>query len=264
MRRPSQHRGWFRFVATIVKPFLVLFTRHEWRGMENIPKQGGVIIVANHVTVIDPLTLAHAMNNGANRVPCYLAKAELFNVPVIGWLLRKSGQIPVYRRSREAANSLRDAEAAVAAGELVIVYPEGTCTRDPQGWPMVSKTGVARLALATGAPVIPLAHWGAHRILAYHSKRPHLFPRKLVQALAGPPLDLSKYRDAEPTNDVLREVTDLAMTQVKELLGELRCEQSPAGFFVPVSTAASSGTTSDDEGDQPLSRETGEAETGVA
>lgn len=264
MRRPSQHRGWFRLVAAIVKPLLLLFTRHRWRGMENIPQQGGVIIVANHVTVIDPLTLAHAMYDGANRIPCYLAKAEIFNVPVIGSLLRKSGQIPVYRRSREAANSLRDAETAVTTGELVIVYPEGTCTRDPDGWPMVSKTGVARLALATGAPVIPVAHWGAHRILGYHSKRPHLFPRKLVQALAGPPVDLSKFAGAEPTNDVLREVTDLLMTHVKNLLGELRGEQPPEAFFVPVSVPAPPTTMPGDEGDPSSSRENGEAETGAA
>lgn len=263
MRRPSQHRGWFLLVATIVKPFLLLFTRHRWRGMENVPKQGGVIIVANHVTEIDPLTLAHAMYDGAHRIPCYLAKAEIFKVPIIGPLLRKAGQIAVYRRSREAANSLRDAEAAVAAGELVIIFPEGTCTRDPDGWPMASKTGVARLALTTGAPVVPVAHWGAHRILAYRSKRPRLFPRKVVQALAGPPVDLSKYRDAALTNDVLREVTDLLMTQVKDLLAELRGEQPPTGFFVPASDSGAA-TTFGDAGDDPTSGESGAAETGAA
>jgi 1-acyl-sn-glycerol-3-phosphate acyltransferase len=233
VRRPGQHRGWFQLHAAIVKPFLYAFTRHDWRDLENIPRQGGVIVVANHVTVVDPFTLAHAMYDGARRIPRFLAKAEIFNVAVIGPLLRKGGQIAVYRRSREAANSLRDAEAAVAAGELVIIYPEGTCTRDPQGWPMASKTGVARLVLGCGAPVIPVAHWGAHRILGYHSKWPHLFPPKRVQAIAGTPVDLSKYKGVEPTNDVLREITDLLMTRVKELLGELRGETPPAGFYVP-------------------------------
>ncbi len=241
--RPGRHRGWFRVLAFVVKPLLWALTKPEWRGMENIPRDGGVIIVANHVTVLDPLTLAHAMYDGARRIPRYLAKFELFKVPVVGAALRKGGQIPVYRRTREAANSLRDAEAALAAGELVIIYPEGTCTRDPNLWPMASKTGVARLALACDVPVIPVAHWGAHRILAYKSKRPSLFPRKKVQAIAGRPVDLSSYRNRPsqgngPTNETLREVTDLLMTEVKNLLGELRAEDPPSGFFVPAGTAA--------------------------
>lgn len=252
--RPGQHRRWFTFVANIVKPFLYALTRHEWRGFDQVPRQGGVLVVANHVTVIDPFTLAHACYDGARRLPRFLAKSELFTVPVAGALLRKAGQIPVYRRSREAANSLRDAETALGAGELVIIYPEGTCTRDPDGWPMASKTGVARLALATDAPVIPVAHWGAQRILGYRSKRVHLFPRKLVQAAAGVPVDLSKYRGLEPTNEVLREVTDLLMTRVKELLGELRGETPPSGFYVSSSAAETTAVTDT----------TAAAETGVA
>jgi 1-acyl-sn-glycerol-3-phosphate acyltransferase len=238
VRRPGQHRRWFQLLAGAVKPFLYAFTTREWRGIENIPPQGGVIVVANHVTVVDPFTLAHAIYDGARRIPRFLAKAEIFNVPVVGPLLRKGGQIAVYRRSREAANSLRDAERAVAAGELVI-FPEGTCTRDPDGWPMASKTGVARLALACDVPVVPVAHWGAHRILGYHSKRPHLFPPKRVYALAGPPVDLTKYRTVEPTNEVLREVTDLLMTRVKDLLGEIRGETPPPGFFVATGSTPS-------------------------
>ena len=243
--RPGRHRGWFRLLAFLVKPWLWALTKPDWRGMENIPREGGVIIVANHVTVLDPMTLAHAMYDGARRIPRFLAKVELFKVPVVGAALRKGGQIPVYRRTREAANSLRDAEAAVAAGELVIIYPEGTCTRDPNLWPMASKTGVARLALACDAPVIPVAHWGAHRILAYKSKRPSLFPRKKVQAIAGRPVDLSAYRTrptqgSGPTNETLRELTDLLMTEVKNLLGELRAEEPPAGFFGPAGSATPS------------------------
>ncbi len=230
-------------LAFVVKPWLWALTKPRWRGMENIPRSGGVIIVANHVTVLDPLTLAHAMYDGARRIPRYLAKVELFKVPVVGAALRKGGQIPVYRRTREAANSLRDAEAAVDSGELVIIYPEGTCTRDPNLWPMASKTGVARLALACDVPVIPLAHWGAHRILAYKSKRPSLFPRKRVQAIAGRPFDMSPYRGQEPTNEMLREITDKLMTEVKNLLGELREETPPPGFFTPATKAATESAT---------------------
>lgn len=262
--RQGQHRRWFGLLAIVVKPFLYAFTRRDWRGIENIPREGGVIVVANHVTVLDPFTLAHAMYDGARRIPRFLAKAELFKVPVVGWLLHNAGQIAVYRRSREAANSLRDAEAALAAGELIIIYPEGTCTRDPNGWPMVSKTGVARLALSCDVPVVPVAHWGAHQILGYRSKRVHLFPPKLVQAIAGAPVDLSKYRGVEPTNDVLREITDLLMARVKELLGELRGEIPPPGFFVPSSATAAPAAASVAAGDSDGSPSDGAAETGTA
>jgi 1-acyl-sn-glycerol-3-phosphate acyltransferase len=229
--RTGKHLRWFHVPAGITKPFLWTFTRPRWRGLENIPAQGGVIIVANHVTILDPLTLAHAVYDGARRTPSFLAKSELFKVPVIGSLLRKSGQIPVYRRTRDAVNSLREAEAAVAEGECVIIYPEGTCTRDPDGWPMLAKTGVARLVLASGVPVIPMAHWGTQAMLRYGSKRLHAFPPKRVEAIAGAPIDLSRYEGVEPTKEVLREITDLLMTRVTELLAEIRGETPPATFF---------------------------------
>jgi 1-acyl-sn-glycerol-3-phosphate acyltransferase len=229
--RTGQHRRWFWVCAALAKPFLWACTRPTWRGLENIPRQGGVLIVANHVTIVDPVTLAHAVYDGVRRTPGFLAKSELFKVPVVGFLLRKAGQIPVYRHTRDAANSLRDAEAALAAGECVIIYPEGSCTRDPNGWPMLAKTGVARLVLAADVPVIPMAHWGAHRLLPYGSKRPHLFPPKRVAAVAGAPVDLSAYAGTEPTNDVLREITDLLMTRVTELLAEIRHETPPPTFY---------------------------------
>ncbi len=252
--RPGRRPRWFGFVAITVKPFLYAFTRRDWHGMEYVPATGGVIVVANHVTVLDPLTLAHAIYDGSRRLPRYLAKSELFKVPVMGGLIRKAGQIPVYRQTRDAANSLRDAEAALAAGECVIIYPEGTCTRDPDGWPMVSKTGVARLALATGAPVVPLAHWGAQQILRYGGKGVHPWPPKLVHVRVGAPVDLTKYVGVEPTNEVLREVTDLLMDRVTELLAEIRGEIPPPQPYDPrrhadVGAAAGDGAAGRDRDD---------------
>jgi 1-acyl-sn-glycerol-3-phosphate acyltransferase len=233
VRRPGKHRGWFAVVASMVKVFLYSFTKHQWKGLKNIPAGGGVIIVANHVTVVDPMTLAHAVYMGAHRLPRFLAKSELFKQRGIRFLLERAGQIPVYRGSRDAALSLRDAEAAVLDGECVIIYPEGTCTADPDGWPMVAKTGVARLALSTGAVVVPVANWGAQKILAHHEKRPHLFPRKLVQVSAGEPVDLTAYAGRTLTPELLREVTDLLMGRVTELLAEVRGEPAPAAPFDP-------------------------------
>jgi 1-acyl-sn-glycerol-3-phosphate acyltransferase len=146
---------------------------------------------------------------------------------------------------------LQAATAALAAGELVIIYPEGTCTRDPNGWPMAGKTGVARLVLGCDVPVIPVAHWGAHRIVGYRSKRVNLLGRKPVHAIAGPPIDLSRYRGLEPTSDVLREVTDLLMSRVKQLLGELRDETPPTGFFAPPGRESVPESRSAADGVQP-------------
>ena len=76
-----------------------------------------------------------------------------------------------------------------------MVYPEGTITRDPDLWPMTGKSGAARIALATGCPVIPVGQWGAHQLLAPYSKKPDLFPRKKIIVLAGDPVDLSDLLD---------------------------------------------------------------------
>jgi 1-acyl-sn-glycerol-3-phosphate acyltransferase len=149
-------------------------------------------------------------------------------VPVVGWLLRGCGQIPVHRGTADAANALREAVAAVDHGEVVMFYPEGTLTRDPDLWPMVAKTGVARLALETGVPVIPVSHWGSQDVLWPYAKRFRVLPRKTIRALVGEPVDLSRWLGMEPTAQVLREMTDAIMRDVTSLLAELRGEPAPA------------------------------------
>ena len=157
----------------------------------------------------------------------------MFKVPVIGKILHGAGQIPVYRGSTDAAHAFRAAVAAVNAGECVAFYPEGTLTRDPDLWPMTAKTGAARVALMTGAPVIPVAHWGAHEIIPRYAKggrgdrRFKPFPRHTVQVLAGPPVDLSAFQDQEINGKVLREVTEVIMDAITSLLEGLRGEQAP-------------------------------------
>ena len=217
---------WYRLAVVVVKPLLLVFTKHEWRGAENIPTSGGFVTAVNHISYVDPLTYAHFQYD-TGRVPRFLAKSGLFGIPFVGRVLSGAGQIPVYRDSADAALAFRAAVEAVEKGECVAVYPEGTITRDKALWPMQGKTGAARIALTTGAPVIPVAQWGAHEILPPYGKRPRLLPRKTMRVLAGPAVDLDDFRGRELTGDVLRGATDRIMEAVTELLARLRDEPAP-------------------------------------
>jgi 1-acyl-sn-glycerol-3-phosphate acyltransferase len=219
-----------RFAACIVAPFLRIFTKCRFQHLERIPPHGAAILAANHISHFDPFPFALVAWD-AGRAPRFLAKASVFNIPLVGWLLRGCGQIPVHRGTSDAAKALRDAVNALERGELVMFYPEGTLTRDPELWPMVAKTGVSRLALETGAPVLPVAHWGSQDVLWPYAKRFRILPRKTIRAAVGEPVDLSRWKDAEQTSQVLREVTDAIMHEVTLLLASLRDEPAPAKPF---------------------------------
>ncbi|WP_431948116.1 lysophospholipid acyltransferase family protein [Actinacidiphila sp. bgisy167] len=225
---------WYRLAAAIAKPPLVLLFKRDWRGMEHIPAQGGFITAVNHNSYLDPLSYAHFQYN-TGRVPRFLAKAPLFKPAFVGAVLRGTGQIPVYRESTDAANAFRAAVDAINSGECVAFYPEGTLTRDPDLWPMVGKTGVARVALMTKAPVIPVAQWGANEVMPPYAKekKVRLFPRRTLRVVAGPPVDLSAFYGQEASAEVLRDATDTIMAAVSELLGELRGQNPPAERFDP-------------------------------
>ncbi|WP_018655313.1 lysophospholipid acyltransferase family protein [Actinomadura flavalba] len=233
--------AWRRFTIVILRPLLYGALKRDWRGRGNVPREGGLIIAANHISETDPLALAHFVYE-AGRYPVYLAKASLFGIPVLRPILRGTGQIPVYRDTKDASLALRDAADALRRGECLMFYPEGSCTRDPEMWPMTGQTGAARMALTTGAAVIPVASWGAHELLPY-AKRPktglagslkkgfHPFPRKTMRVAAGPPVDLSKYAGEPLTRDVLRAATDDIMREIARLTGELRGETPPAELY---------------------------------
>jgi hypothetical protein len=150
------------------------------------------------------------------------------NIPAKGGVI-----LPVYRGAADAALVLKEAEKRIGQGAAVIVYPEGTATRDPDLWPMVAKTGVARLALSSGAPVIPIAHWGTDEILHYGDKKPQFFPRKTVRTIAGPPVDLTEWAGQAHSARALRAATEKIMTEVAALLGQLRGETPPAIPYDP-------------------------------
>lgn len=228
-RRPEKILRW-RIVAGLAIPIFEFFGRYRMRGLDHIPKRGAFVISPNHITNFDPLTTAYLVWRGG-RVPRFLAKASLFRVPVLGWLLRFTGQIPV-ERDGSGPDPLKAATRLIDEELAVIVYPEGTLTRDPDEWPMRGKSGAVRLALQHGIPLIPMAHWGVQRILPRYGGRLHFFPRKDVDMLVGAPIDLTPWAgrtDAE----ALSQATTVLMNEIASLLGELRGQTPPAERWNP-------------------------------
>jgi 1-acyl-sn-glycerol-3-phosphate acyltransferase len=220
------------FCLAVLRPLLTLLTKRDWRGCENLPRSGGCVVAVNHVSEIDPLTIGHFVY-GNGRLPRFLGKVEVFNVPVLGAILRSAGQIPVYRQSSDAAKAYGAAVAALEAGRCLIFYPEGTITKEPDLWPMVGKTGAARIAMATGCPLIPVAQWGPQDLLAPYARRPHLFPRKTMHIVAGPPVDFGDLTTDPMTPAVLQAATTRIMDAITALLEDIRGEKAPAVRFDP-------------------------------
>ncbi len=227
----QEKKSWaWRLAEPIVRSALVATTTHDWIDGENIPATGGCIIVLNHVSHVDPLMAAHLVYDHG-RLPHYLAKSGLFKNKALGAFFRSAGQIPVERLSRNAAGAFDAAVQAVRDGQCVVVYPEGTITRDPDGWPMTGKSGAARIALETGCPVIPVGQWGAQQLLAPYAKRPDLFPRKLVTMKVGKPIDLSDLAAKPRTVAIIQEATDRIMAAITAIVEEVRGETAPAERF---------------------------------
>lgn len=235
-RVPLRRLGfWYALAACILKPLCWAFMKRDWRGLENVPREGGVILAANHISHADPVALADFVVYGTGRSARFLAKSSLFKRrSFVGAVMRGANQIPVHRHTADASVALKDAVTALHHGECIAIYPEGTVSRDPGKWPMLAKTGVARLALLSGAPVVPIAQWGAEQILdSYRTKGLHLLPRHTMHIVAGPPVDLSAYAGKELTADVLRAATDDVMLAVTRLLEQLRGESAPTAVFEP-------------------------------
>jgi 1-acyl-sn-glycerol-3-phosphate acyltransferase len=203
--------------GVLIPPIWLWF---EWRfeGLEHIPSEGPVLVACNHISYLDPLAHGYFLVK-AGRRPRFLAKVELFRNPISGPVLRGARQIPVRRGSGETA-PVEFGAKALRAGELVVVYPESTVTSNPDFSPMRGKTGVARLTLATGVPVIPLAVWGSAPVWRRGQKSAR-FGRP-IWVKAGPPLDLSEHEDRADEPATLRAVTDEVMAQLSLLVDDLR------------------------------------------
>ncbi len=220
----------YRTAACVIRSVLRLTTRKDWHGMNDMPAEGGFIAVSNHVTYADPLTLAHFLYN-SGYAPHYLAKSPLFALPFIGMILRKTDQIPVHRGSVRAKDAVNSGMKVLDSGGVIAIFPEGTLTRDPDLWPMVARTGAARMALLTGVPVVPVAQWGAHRLLGHYSKVLKPIPRKKITVKAGPPIELDDLRARPLDNDALREASTRIMDTLTAMVEEMRDEKAPAVRF---------------------------------
>lgn len=209
-------------------PFSVLI-KNNYRNLERLPQSGGAILVTNHVSHVDPFLVAKMVIDGA-RTPRFLAKESIFDVPVVGAAMRAMGHIPVRRGTADARQSLSAAVDALRSGRLIVLHPEGTVTRDPAGWPMIGKTGAARLALLVPeVPVIPVAQGGVQRSIDLYRKRVRLVPRPRHTLAIGEPIDLSGYHGTEPAAEVLNEITEVIMHRLRSDVAELRGEPVPSG-----------------------------------
>lgn len=160
-------------------------------------RRGPLILAANHVSPVDPIVMAAACRK-AGLAPRFLATGGIFRAPVAGAVMRACGHIRVDRRTPRVAQALPEAAAALRAGSVVLVYPEGRIGLDPWMWPERGKTGVARMAAMSGAPVVPVAQWGAHEVLPYTAPKDLLrsvlramWRRPVVWVRFGDPVDLS-------------------------------------------------------------------------
>jgi 1-acyl-sn-glycerol-3-phosphate acyltransferase len=237
VKETAKSRTTFVIVAGIVRPVMNLLMNKKWEGLDKLPA-GGFIAAPNHCTEIDPLVIGHMLYN-QKRMPHFLAKAGLFKVPVVGAVLRATKQIPVERSTAGANRSLNVAREVVDEGGAIIIYPEGTLTRDPELWPMKGHTGAARMALESGIPVVPMAHWGAHHVFPRYAKRFHLFPRRTSRVIVGDPVDLSAFEGRPLDKATLTAATALIMDAITGLLATLRSEQPPAERWDPAAHSQS-------------------------
>jgi 1-acyl-sn-glycerol-3-phosphate acyltransferase len=228
-RRRHGSGFWFGVAIAALWPFTMFGARVAFDGGEHVPQTGGALLACNHVSDVDPIyDVAFAISYG--RMPRFLAKAELWTIPVVRSVMAGGGHIPVHRTSLRAADAYKEAIEALRRGEIVVFYPEGTLTADPAGWPMKAKNGIGRIALVTGVPVIPVANWGTQDLLP-PERRPRPFPRKTVQVVAGPPVDLSRWVNGPRTRTALDGATGAIMADITALVAGIRGEEpSPVPF----------------------------------
>lgn len=210
---------WFQVLHSVLRPPITLWFSWRFEGMERIAKNGPLLVACNHVSYFDPL--AHGlMMVKVGRRPRFLAKKELYENPVVGSALRGMKHIQVERGTGSLA-PVKAATEALLEGECVLVYPEGTVTKNPDHSPMQGKTGIARLTLTSGVPVLPVAVWGSQRVWRRGGDRSLRF-RRPIWLKAGDSLDFSQFQAEADDPTTLRKVTDVVMDELAKLVEDLR------------------------------------------
>jgi len=201
-------------LKVLLSPIFFVLWRIQVEGRENVPTSGPVILAPNHVTFLDSMFLPLVLR----RRVTFVAKAEYFDSWKTAWFFRAAGQIPMRREGGSASErALAAARDVLVAGKVLGIYPEGT--RSPDGRLYRGHTGVARLALGCGAPVIPVGLVGTARVQRPGSNLPR--PFKKVTVRFGPPLDLGRQRgDAAADPLAQRLVTDELMFEIRSLSGQ--------------------------------------------
>ncbi|MDN6428569.1 MAG: 1-acyl-sn-glycerol-3-phosphate acyltransferase [Propionibacterium sp.] len=221
-------KGLYRVLLGVVGPVMRVWTDIHVTGLENLPRQGGFLVTPNHISNVDPLCMAYFLVSHGYPVR-FMAKSELFRVPLLGAVLRGLKMVSVDRRSPHPDGALAPARMALNNGECVAIYVEGTLTRDPQYWPMRAKTGAARLALDTGVPVIPIAQWGAQEILPRYTKVLNVRPGREIRISVLPAVDLSDLQGPDGSEDhaAVAEATRRIQRAITAGVEELRGEPAP-------------------------------------
>jgi 1-acyl-sn-glycerol-3-phosphate acyltransferase len=210
---------WFRAAEAVALPPAWVWFRWRFEHLERIPARGPALIACNHASYLDPIANAYAVVK-AGRRPRFLAKDDLFRIPIVGRALEGCGQIPVSRASRDRTPLVR-AEQALAEGEVVVVYPEGTVTTREDGLPMAGKTGTVRLSLASAVPITPMVSWGSAPV--WQKSGPgSLKPRRPVWVAVGEPIDLSSRRDELEDFEAVRDMTSDLMDVLTSMTIDLR------------------------------------------
>ena len=222
----------WRFLAALVIPLMGILSKITILDGEKAPASGAFVLAPNHYSEIDPLVIGVAMWK-VGRMPRFLAKASLFRVPILGAIMRASKQVPVERTGTvRSADPLATARQITEHGLAVIIYPEGSLTRDPDYWPMRGKFGAVRMALDADIPIIPVAHWGTQLVLPRYGKL-SLFPRKKIVVKYGDPVDLTAFRGKSINTALLAKATNAVMDDITALLEDLRAEKAPAERWDP-------------------------------
>ncbi len=210
---------WYRVAEWSLRPPIALWFNWRFEGLEHITQQGPILVAGNHISYLDPLAHAYMLVK-AGRRPRFLAKSELYENWFLRHFLEGARQIKVERGTGSLA-PVEEAKRALGEGEAVIVYPEGTITRNLDFTPMEGKTGVARLTIESDVPVMPLAVWGSQHVWQRDGARSLKFGRP-IWVKAGAPLDFSQYEGQRDDPTTYRKITETVMGELGRLVSDLR------------------------------------------